>query len=129
MAFGFPEVFPISPPIMEVKDVTFRYDPSMPVLFKDVNFGIDMSSRVCIVGPNGSGKSTLVKLLTEEVKPTKGEVLKNPRLRVGIYNQHFVDRLPMDEDPVTFIRRKFNEETYQRSDITRTLITCRFCLC
>jgi ATP-binding cassette, subfamily F, member 1 len=113
VAFQFPEVYPISPPIMEVRDVTFRYDPKMPVLFKDVNFGIGLESRVCIVGPNGSGKSTLVKLLTEEVKPTEGEVRKNPRLRVGIYNQHFVDRLPMDEDPVSFIRRKFNDETYQ----------------
>ena len=31
----------------------------------------------------------------------------------GIYNQHFVDRLPMDEDPVSYLRRLFNEETYQ----------------
>ena len=38
---------------------------------------------------------------------------RNPRLRVGVYNQHFVDRLPMEEDPVTYLRRLFNEETYQ----------------
>ena len=99
--------------VMCVVDVDFRYDPKLPYLFKDVNFGLGLDSRVCIVGPNGSGKSTLVKLLTEEVKPSSGEVHKNPRLRVGIYNQHFVDRLPMDEDPVAFIRRRFNEETYQ----------------
>lgn len=60
-----------------------------------------------------AGKSTIIKLITQEVKPTEGEVLTNPRLRVGVYNQHFVDRLPMDEDPVTYIRRLFNEETYQ----------------
>jgi len=111
--FQFPEVYPISPPILEVRDVDFRYTPKLPFLFKDVNFGIGLDSRVCIVGPNGSGKSTLIKLITEEVKPTVGEVRRNPRLRVGIYNQHFVDRLPMDEDPVSFIRRKFNDETYQ----------------
>lgn len=46
----------ISPPIMEVRDVNFRYGPMLPWLFKGVNFGLDMSSRVCIVGPNGSGK-------------------------------------------------------------------------
>jgi ATP-binding cassette subfamily F protein 1 len=40
-------------------------------------------------------------------------VRRNPRLRVGIYNQHFVDRLPMEEDPITYLRRLFNEETYQ----------------
>ncbi|CAE7632571.1 ABCF4, partial [Symbiodinium microadriaticum] len=111
--FEFPEVSMVTPPILEVRDVNFRYGPHMPLLFKNVNFGLDMSSRVCIVGPNGSGKSTIIKLITQEVKPTEGEVLVNPRLRVGVYNQHFVDRLPMDEDPVTYIRRMFSNETYQ----------------
>jgi ATP-binding cassette subfamily F protein 1 len=59
-----------------------------------------MDSRVCIVGPNGSGKSTMIKLITGELNPSEGEIRRNPRLRVGIYNQHFVDRLPMEEDPV-----------------------------
>ena len=85
----------------------------MPWLFRDLNFGIDMSSRICIVGPNGSGKSTIIKLITEECKPPEGEVRRNPRLRVGVYNQHFVDRLPMTEDPVTYLRRLFPEQTYQ----------------
>ena len=48
-----------------------------------------------------------------EVAPPEGEVRMNPRLRIGIYNQHFVDRLPMEEDPVTYLRRLFNEESYQ----------------
>ena len=113
VAFEFPEVIQISPPILEVKDVNFRYGPSLPLLFKGVNFGLDMSSRVCIVGPNGSGKSTIIKIITGELNPPEGEVKRNPRLRVGVYNQHFVDRLPMDEDPVSYIRRLFNEETYQ----------------
>lgn len=54
--FHFPIVAQISPPIMEVRDVDFRYGPNLPWLFKGLNFGLDMSSRVCIVGPNGSGK-------------------------------------------------------------------------
>ena len=49
----------------------------------------------------GSGKSTIIKLITGEVNPPEGEVRRNPRLRVGVYNQHFVDRLPMEEDPGT----------------------------
>jgi ATP-binding cassette subfamily F protein 1 len=111
--FGFPDVVKISPPIVEVRDVSFQYSPKHPWLFKKVNFGIDMDSRICIVGPNGSGKSTIVKLITGELIPAIGEVRRNPRLRVGVYNQHFVDRLPMEEDPVAYLRRLFNEETYQ----------------
>lgn len=111
--FGFPEVALINPPILEVRDVNFRYGPNLPWLFKGLNFGIDMTSRICIVGPNGSGKSTIIKLITNEVNPPEGEVRRNPRMRVGVYNQHFVDRLPMEEDPVSYLRRLFNDQTYQ----------------
>jgi ATP-binding cassette, subfamily F, member 1 len=62
---------------------------------------------------NAAGKSTIIKIITGEVSPPEGEVRRNPRLRIGVYNQHFVDRLPMEEDPVTYLRRLFNEETYQ----------------
>lgn len=57
--------------------------------------------------------STIIKLITDELKPPEGEVRRNPRLRVGVYNQHFVERLPMDETPVSYLRRLFSEETYQ----------------
>lgn len=111
--FSFPEVVHVTPPILEVHDVTFQYGPCLPILFKNLNFGLDMDSRVCIVGPNGSGKSTILKLITGEINPEIGDIRRNPRLRVGVYNQHFMDRLPMDEDAVTYIRRMFNDETYQ----------------
>jgi len=113
VVFTFPQVVHLNPPILEVRDVNFQYGPHLPWLFKGLNFGLDMSSRVCIVGPNGSGKSTIIKLITEDLKPPEGEVRRNPRLRIGVYNQHFVDRLPMEDDPVTYLRRLYNEETYQ----------------
>lgn len=60
-------------------DVTFAY-PGQKPLFVNVEFGIDMSSRVAIVGPNGVGKSTFLKLLTGDLEPSKGEQRKNYRL-------------------------------------------------
>jgi len=56
-----------------------------------------------------------LKLITGKAEPTEGYVMRNPRLRMGIYNQHFVDRLPMEEDPVTYIRRLYNHVTYQEA--------------
>ena len=44
----------LSPPVLEVMDVDFKY-PTGPTILRDVNFGLDQSSRVCIVGPNGAG--------------------------------------------------------------------------
>lgn len=52
-----------------------------------------MTSRVTVVGPNGIGKSTLLKLITGELHPISGEVRRNNRLRLGIYSQHFVDKV------------------------------------
>jgi ATP-binding cassette subfamily F protein 1 len=60
VVFSFPQVVHLSPPILEVYNVNFRYGPHLPWLFRGLNFGLDMSSRVCIVGPNGSGKRLVV---------------------------------------------------------------------
>lgn len=109
----FTDVAELSRPVMEVNNVHFRYSEKTPVIFNEIDFGIDMDSRICIVGPNGAGKSTLLKLLTGEIYATRGDVRRNPRLRMGIYNQHFVDRLPMDKTPVEHLRDRFSEETYQ----------------
>jgi ATP-binding cassette subfamily F protein 1 len=109
----FSEVAELARPVMEVNNVFFRYSEKHPVIFNCLDFGIDMDSRICIVGANGSGKSTLLKLLTGEIEATKGEVKRNPRLRMGIYNQHFVDRLPMSKTPVEHLRDRYQDEDYQ----------------
>ena len=43
----------------------------------------------------------------------KGLVKRNPRLRMGIYNQHFVDRLPMSKTPVEHLRDRYQDKDYQ----------------
>ena len=64
----------ISPPILGLYDVGFGYAGQRP-LFKNINFGVDMGTRISIVGPNGVGKSTLLKLLIGELDPTQEKVL------------------------------------------------------
>ena len=48
----FPEPDSVSPPVLGFTDVDFGY-PNGPTLFKGLNFGLDMESRLAIVGPNG----------------------------------------------------------------------------
>jgi ATP-binding cassette subfamily F protein 1 len=54
-------------------------------------------------------RQTLLKLLTGEVLASEGSVRRNPRLRMGIYNQHFVDRLPMGKTPIEHLRDWFGD--------------------
>nr|CAH8824374.1 unnamed protein product [Trichobilharzia regenti] len=117
--FTFPNPSPISPPILGLYSVTFAY-PNQKPLFKDLNFGIDMTSRISIVGPNGVGKSTFLKLLTGEVQPTEGERRLNHRVKIGKYDQHSADQLNLSETPTEYLQRLFNL-TYQDARATLDL--------
>ncbi|CAH2314291.1 ATP-binding cassette sub-family F member 1 [Pelobates cultripes] len=105
--FTFPNPPPLSPPILGLHGVDFGYS-GQKMLFKNLDFGIDMESRVCIVGPNGVGKSTLLLLLTGKLTPTKGEMRKNHRLKVGFFNQQYADQLTMEETATEYLQRNFN---------------------
>ena len=56
--FKFPETEKISPPLLQLNDVTFGYEAGK-VLLRDLNVDVGLDSRMAIVGPNGAGKSTL----------------------------------------------------------------------
>jgi ATP-binding cassette subfamily F protein 1 len=43
----FSDVTSLSRPVMEVNRVHFRYSPKHPVIFDNVDFGIDTDSRIC----------------------------------------------------------------------------------
>ncbi|XP_036997215.2 ATP-binding cassette sub-family F member 1 isoform X1 [Artibeus jamaicensis] len=105
--FTFPNPPPLSPPVLGLHGVTFGYEGQKP-LFKNLDFGIDMDSRICIVGPNGVGKSTLLLLLTGKLTPTRGEMRKNHRLKIGFFNQQYAEQLRMDETPTDYLQQVFN---------------------
>jgi ATP-binding cassette subfamily F protein 1 len=105
--FIFPNPSPLSPPILGAYDVNFGY-LGQPTLFEHLDFGINMESRVAVVGPNGIGKSTFINLLLGRVEPVSGEIRKNHRLRIGVYNQHAADQLTLTESSVEYLMRRFN---------------------
>ena len=63
------------------------------VLFKDVNLKFSKGNCYGIIGANGAGKSTFLKILTGEIEPNKGEVIKDPneRMSVLVQNQNAYD--------------------------------------
>jgi ATP-binding cassette, subfamily B, bacterial CvaB/MchF/RaxB len=60
---------------IELKDITYRYSPSDPLVLNGVNLVIEPGEHVAITGPSGGGKSTLVKIMLGLVEPASGEVL------------------------------------------------------
>lgn len=105
--FTFPDPPPLNPPVLGIYGVNFGY-PTQKQLFIELDFGIDMQSRVAIVGHNGVGKSTLLKLLVGEITPTVGECRKNHRLRIGKYDQHSGDQLDVTVSAVQYLGSKYN---------------------
>jgi len=88
--------------VIKVDDVSFSYEDKL--ILKDVNIGIDMKTRATLVGPNGSGKSTFMKLIIGEIKPQCGSIWMQNGLRIGYYNQHFEEKLPLDVTPIQFLK-------------------------
>ncbi|KAK4797838.1 hypothetical protein SAY86_030164 [Trapa natans] len=108
--FHFPEPTELTPPLLQLIEVSFSYPNREDFRLSDVDVGIDMGTRVAIVGPNGAGKSTLLNLLAGDLVPSEGEVRRSQKLRIGRYSQHFVDLLTMDETPVQYLLRLHPEQ-------------------
>lgn len=60
---------------IELRQVSFRYDPHAPLVLRNLNLCIQPGQKVALVGRTGSGKSTLGKLLLGLYMPTEGEIL------------------------------------------------------
>ena len=75
--------------IIEADHVSMNYGNNC--LVDDFSYLFKKNDRIGVVGRNGVGKSTLLDLLTGEIKPTSGEVIHGPTLKIGYYTQHSND--------------------------------------
>ena len=103
--WSFPDAGKLPMPVLAIESLSFAY-PNSDELYSKVDFGIDLESRICLVGPNGAGKTTLVKLLCDELSPTKGQVKRNSHLKISRFTQHFEDVLDLNMTPIAFFKEK-----------------------
>src|SRR5712672_4487692 len=66
--------------MISVSNVSMRYGAK--VLFEDVSTAFTPGKRYGLTGPNGAGKSTFMKLLSGELEPQKGTVVRPRKLSV-----------------------------------------------
>jgi ATP-binding cassette subfamily F protein 3 len=114
--FKFPDVEKLSPPIVQMTDVTFGYTKDN-ILLRNVDLDVQLDSRIGIVGPNGAGKTTVLKLLIGKLTPTSGLISQNARLRIGFFAQHHVDALDLNASAVGFMAKNYPgkaDEEYRR---------------
>ena len=61
--------------IVELRDVSFRYQADRPFVLRDLSLRIESGEKIGIIGPTGAGKSTLVGLMMRFYDPERGMVL------------------------------------------------------
>jgi ATPase subunit of ABC transporter with duplicated ATPase domains len=76
--------------MISVQNVTMRYGAR--ILFEDVTTTFLTGRRYAITGPNGAGKSTFMKILTGDIEPSKGNVVRPKKF--GVLRQ---DQFAFDE--------------------------------
>ena len=64
-------------PIIEMKDLTFRYQEDQIPALNKVSLNINQGEWIAIIGHNGSGKSTLAKTINGLLLPESGSIKVN----------------------------------------------------
>ena len=110
--------------VIKLEDVSFSYGDKE--ILNNVELGMDMNTRATLVGLNGSGKSTLMKLISGELEPKSGNVWIQNNLRIGYYNQHFEEQLPMDKTPIEYLLERVPDNLMEsnRENTVRSYLGC-----
>ncbi len=109
--------------MINVNNLTFSFGGQ--VLFKDVNLKFTPGNCYGVIGANGAGKSTFLRILCQELEPTKGEVSIPDTVRMSVLKQnHFefdeftvLDTIIMGNKRLYEIMKE-KDQLYAKTDFT-----------
>ncbi|KAK8946033.1 ABC transporter F family member 1 [Platanthera guangdongensis] len=124
LVFNFTDVGKLPPPVLQFVEVAFGYSPDN-LIYRKLDFGVDLDSRIALVGPNGAGKSTLLKLMTGDLIPLDGMVRRHNHLRIAQFHQHLAEKLDLEMSALQYMMREYpgNEEEKMRAVVGRFGLT------
>ncbi|CAM6099742.1 unnamed protein product [Calypogeia fissa] len=124
LVFRFTDVGKLPPPVLQFSGVSFGYNPGHQI-YHNIDFGVDLDSRIALVGPNGAGKSTLLKLMTGDIVPDEGMVRRHNHLRIAQYHQHLAETLTLDVSALQYMMTEYPglEEEKMRAAIGKFGLT------
>ncbi len=107
--------------MISVSDVSMRFGSK--VLFDEVSTGFGPGKRYGLTGPNGAGKSTFMKLLTGELDPQKGTVVRPRKLGVLSQDQFAFDAFRVIDAVIMGNKRLWaaleeREKIYSQAELT-----------
>ncbi len=107
--------------MISVSGVSMRFGSKL--LFEDVATTFSAGRRYGLTGPNGSGKSTFMRLLTGEIEPQRGTVIRPRRLGVMRQDQYAFDQFRVIDTVVMGNQRLWNalaerDALYARPELT-----------
>lgn len=72
---------------IEFKNVSFRYDKTLPPVLEDLNFSIRSGEKIGVVGRTGAGKSSLIQALFRIAEPDGEIIIDNVRVKeLGLHD-------------------------------------------
>ncbi len=107
--------------MISVSNVSMRYGAK--ILFEEVSTAFSPGKRYGLTGPNGAGKSTFMKLLTGELEPQKGTVVRPRKLGVLSQDQFAFDRYRVIDTVIMGNKRLWSameerEKIYAKPEMT-----------
>lgn len=120
LSFEFFSCGDIPPPVIMVQHVSFRYSEDKPWIYKNLDFGLDLDTRIALVGPNGAGKSTLLKLICGELVPSDGLIRRHSHLKMGRYHQHLSEKLNYEMTALEWMMSCY-PEVKEKEDMRRII--------
>ena len=94
---------------IELRDVTFGYDRSLPPILSHFSLKIKAGERIALVGPSGCGKSTVLSLVSGLYEPWEGEVLFDGKPRKDIDRMTFVNSVSVINQDVTLFEGSISD--------------------